>query len=140
MAAKKKKTKKAGTQKISVKEAKQIAPLLFALQTCRSQKDQRIIAKYLDANGMRHLTKAIRLVIEHGNDLNISPARKAMLRRLLNKNKRGWMAVARGSGSLSQKRKFLQQEGGALATILATAAPFVFDLIKSGIKGIRSLF
>lgn len=119
-----------GSRKISLKEAKEIAPLLFALQTCRSQQDQKIIAKYLDASGMRHLTKAIKLVIEHGNDLQISPARKAMLKRLLNKNKRGWMALARGGGSLQQKRKFLQQEGGALGTILATAAPLIFEAIK----------
>lgn len=80
---------------------------------------------------MRHLTKAIKLVIEHGNELQISPARKAMLKRLLNKNKNGWLTVARGGGTLQQKRKFLQQEGGALATILATAAPLVYQLIKS---------
>ena len=127
--------KKASAKFITLKQANKIAPLLYALQTCRSQQDQRILASYLDTNGMRHLTEAINLVVNHPNDLKIHPSRRTALKRLLSKDKYGWLKMAGKKGSLKSKQNFIaKQKGGALPAIIATAAPFVIDLIRRALS------
>lgn len=118
--------------------ALKVAPLIYALNNCGSQQEQRLLVSHLNDKGIGSLCKAIKLVMSGAHSAGLSPARQAQVKRALSSHGKALGALTRSGLSANKKRQILsQQKGGALSLILGAALPFVVDLIGKAIRGFK---
>lgn len=96
-----------------------------------SDDDRKVIIKYLSSDGIDVIGEAVYNCLYNKNQnkqIRTKGQRKKILSQLKNKEKI-FSYIARKSNSNKKRRKLTIQEGGGIGLILATAIPFLANLI-----------